>query len=87
VLAVDLGDGDDVVDAPLFPVAPPIPVEERPPPLLGREPVEPRCPSCRGVLADAVRHLRVPVDIEVTVDLVSCCWCGHTLTTRIVELG
>ena len=34
-----------------------------------------------------VRARRTPVDIEVTVDLVYCGWCGHLLTTRIVERG
>ncbi len=55
--------------------------------VLGRESVEPRCPACRKAAVNAVRHLRVPVDIEVTVDLVYCGWCGHLLTTRIVERG
>ncbi len=55
--------------------------------VLGKESVEPRCPACHKPAASAVRHLRVPVDIEVTVDLVYCGWCGHLLTTRIVERG
>ena len=70
---------------PLFPVAPPVADLEGD--VLGRESAEPRCPACRRVAVDAVRHLRVPVDIEVTVDLVYCGWCGHLLTTRIVERG
>ena len=71
--------------APLFPIAPPIPQIEGD--VLGKESAEPRCPACRKVATNAVRHLRVPVDIEVTVDLVYCGWCGHVLTTRIVERG
>jgi ATP-dependent Clp protease ATP-binding subunit ClpA len=69
----------------LFPIAPPIPQLEGD--VLGKESAEPRCPHCRKVATNAVRHLRVPVDIEVTVDLVYCGWCGHLLTTRIVERG
>lgn len=69
----------------LFPIAPPIAQLEED--VLGRESVEPRCPACRKAAVNAVRHLRVPVDIEVTVDLVYCGWCGHLLTTRIVERG
>jgi len=69
--------------APLF--APPLAQLEGD--VLNKESTEPRCPACRKVATDAVRHLRVPVDIEVTVDLVYCGWCGHLLTTRIVERG
>jgi len=76
--------GDDVTA--MFPIAPPIAQLEGDI-LAGRESVEPRCPACRKVATNAVRHLRVPVDIEVTVDLVYCGWCGHLLTTRIVERG
>jgi len=54
------------VVAPLFPVAPPVADLEGD--VLGRESAEPRCPACRRVAVDAVRHLRVPVDIEVTVE-------------------
>jgi len=70
---------------PMFQVAPPLAQLEGD--VLGRESAEPRCPACRRVAVNAVRHLRVPVDIEVTVDLVYCGWCGHLLTTRIVERG
>ena len=69
----------------LFPKAPPMADLEGD--VLGKESAEPRCPGCRKVATNAVRHLRVPVDIEVTVDLVYCGWCGHLLTTRIVERG
>jgi len=81
------GDEDDPQAAPLFPIAPPIPADETEgmADVLGGAAVQPRCPSCRNSLADVVRHLRVPVDIEVTVDLVYCGRCGHSLTTRIVE--
>jgi hypothetical protein len=71
--------------APLFPIAPPLAQLEGD--VLNKESTEPRCPACRKVATNAVRHLRVPVDIEVTVDLVYCGWCGHLLTTRIVERG
>ncbi len=71
--------------APPFPVAPSASQIEGD--VLGKESAEPRCPACRKVATNAVRHLRVPVDIEVTVDLVYCGWCGHLLTTRIVERG
>ncbi len=70
---------------PMFQIAPPLAQLEGD--VLGRESAEPRCPACRRVVVNAVRHLRVPVDIEVTVDLVYCGWCGHLLTTRIVERG
>jgi len=70
---------------PLLPIAAPLAQMEGD--MLGRESAEPRCPACRRVAVNAVRHLRVPVDIEVTVDLVYCGWCGHLLTTRIVERG
>jgi len=79
----DLG-GDEV--SAMFPIAPPIAQLEGDV-LGGRESAEPRCPACRKVATNAVRHLRVPVDIEVTVDLVYCGWCGHLFTTRIVERG
>lgn len=78
-------DPEDEEVSPLFPIAPPVPQLEGD--VLGRDPAEPRCPACRRVAVNAVRHLRVPVDIEVTVDLVYCGWCGHLLTTRIVERG
>ena len=71
--------------APMFQIAPPLAQLEGD--VLGRESTEPRCPGCRRVVVNAVRHLRVPVDIEVTVDLVYCGWCGNLLTTRIVERG
>jgi ATP-dependent Clp protease ATP-binding subunit ClpC len=77
--------GDDEMSA-MFPIAPPIAQLEGDV-LGGRESAEPRCPACRKVATNAVRHLRVPVDIEVTVDLVYCGWCGHLFTTRIVERG
>ncbi len=77
--------GGDEVSA-MFPIAPPIAQLEGDV-LGGRESAEPRCPACGKVATNAVRHLRVPVDIEVTVDLVYCGWCGHLLTTRIVERG
>jgi len=80
----DIPGGDDVTA--MFPIAPPIAQLEGDV-LPGRESVEPRCPACRKAATNAVRHLRVPVDIEVTVDLVYCGWCGHLLTTRIVERG
>jgi len=70
---------------PLVGVAPPLAQLEGD--VLGRESAEPRCPACHKAITNAVRHLRVPVDIEVTVDLVYCSWCGHLLTTRIVERG
>ena len=75
--------GDEMVL--LFPLV--VPLEEMERDVLGKEPSEPRCPGCRKVATNAVRHLRVPVDIEVTVDLVYCGLCGHLLTTRIVERG
>ncbi len=84
VASADPDPGGDEVSG-LFPVAPPVPALEGD--VLGKESAEPRCPSCRKVATNAVRHLRVPVDIEVTVDLVYCGWCGHLLTTRIVERG
>ena len=71
--------------APMFQIAPPLAQLEGD--VLSRDPAEPRCSACRRVVVNAVRHLRVPVDIEVTVDLVYCGWCGHLLTTRIVERG
>lgn len=84
VVAPDaVGPEDDLTR--LFPIAPPIAQLEGD--VLGRESAEPRCPACGKVATNAVRHLRVPVDIEVTVDLVYCGWCGHLLTTRIVERG
>ena len=76
--------GLEEVAAPLFPIAPPLAQLEGD---VLKESTEPRCPACRKVATNAVRHLRVPVDIEVTVDLVYCGWCGHLLTTRIVERG
>ncbi len=84
VADVDPDPGGDDVER-LFPLAPPVARLEGD--VLGRESAEPRCPACRKVATNAVRHLRVPVDIEVTVDLVYCGWCGHLLTTRIVERG
>jgi len=85
VASADPDPGGDEMSA-MFPIAPPIPQLEGDV-LGGRESAEPRCPGCRKVATNAVRHLRVPVDIEVTVDLVYCGWCGHLLTTRIVERG
>jgi hypothetical protein len=77
---------EDALDVgPLFPLAPPMAIIEGD--VLARPAVVPRCPSCSNDLADGIRHLRVPVDIEVTVDLVYCGRCGTTLTTRIVERG
>ncbi len=85
VVSGDPDPGGDEVSA-MFPIAPPIAQLEGD--VLGRrESAEPRCPACGKVATNAVRHLRVPVDIEVTVDLVYCGWCGHLLTTRIVERG
>jgi ATP-dependent Clp protease ATP-binding subunit ClpA len=84
VAKADPDPGDDELSG-LFQIAPPIAQLEGD--VLGNEPAEPRCPGCRKVATNAVRHLRVPVDIEVTVDLVYCGWCGHLLTTRIVERG
>ena len=84
VVSADPDPGGDEMTR-LFPIAPPIAQLEGD--VLGNEPSEPRCPGCRNVATNAVRHLRVPVDIEVTVDLVYCGWCGHLLTTRIVERG
>lgn len=84
VANADPDPGDDEISR-LFPIAPPIAELEGD--VLGKESAEPRCPGCRNVATNAVRHLRVPVDIEVTVDLVYCGWCGHLLTTRIVERG
>ncbi|MEO5678248.1 MAG: Clp protease N-terminal domain-containing protein [Acidimicrobiales bacterium] len=85
VLAMAAADPQIEDVAPLFPIARPVAQLEGD--VLGRESAEPRCPACRKVAVNAVRHLRVPVDIEVTVDLVYCGWCGHLLTTRIVERG
>ena len=85
VASADPDPGGDEVPA-MFAVAAPLPHLEGDV-LAGRESAEPRCPGCRKVATNAVRHLRVPVDIEVTVDLVYCGWCGHLLTTRIVERG
>jgi hypothetical protein len=77
---------DDPLDpGPMFPLAPPMAILEGD--VLAKSAVSPRCASCHRPLADGVRHLRVPVDIEVTVDLVYCGHCGETLTTRIVERG
>jgi len=84
VASADPDPGGDEISR-LFPIGPPRAELEGD--VLGKESAEPRCPSCRKVATDAVRHLRVPVDIEVTVDLVYCGWCGHLLTTRIVERG
>jgi len=88
LLLVASGDPDLGADemSAMFPIAPPIAQLEGDV-LGGRESAEPRCPACRKVATNAVRHLRVPVDIEVTVDLVYCGWCGHLFTTRIVERG
>jgi hypothetical protein len=85
VARVDPDPGGDEISA-MFPIAPPIAQLEGDV-LGGKESAEPRCPGCRNVATNAVRHLRVPVDIEVTVDLVYCGWCGHLFTTRIVERG
>jgi len=85
VASADPDPGGDEVTA-LFPIAPPLAQLEGDV-LGGRESSEPRCSACRRVATNAVRHLRVPVDIEVTVDLVYCGWCGHLFTTRIVERG
>ena len=84
VASADPDPGGDEVTR-LFPIGALIPQLEGD--VLGKESAEPRCPGCRKVATNAVRHLRVPVDIEVTVDLVYCGWCGHLLTTRIVERG
>jgi ATP-dependent Clp protease ATP-binding subunit ClpC len=84
VASADPDPGGDEMPG-LFPITPPIPLLEGD--VLGKESAEPRCPGCRKVATNAVRHLRVPVDIEVTVDLVYCGWCGHLFTTRIVERG
>ena len=85
VASADPDPGGGEVPA-MFAAVPPLPQLEGDV-LAGRESAEPRCPGCRKVATNAVRHLRVPVDIEVTVDLVYCGWCGHLLTTRIVERG
>ena len=85
VASIDPDPGGDEMPA-IFPMATPIPMFEGDV-LGGKESAEPRCPGCRKVATNAVRHLRVPVDIEVTVDLVYCGWCGHLFTTRIVERG
>lgn len=88
VLAVGAGSvvEEEAMDAgALFPLSAPTAVTEGD--VLEAAPAPPRCPSCRHDLTDSVRHLRVPVDIEVTVDLVYCGRCGSTLTTRIAETG
>ncbi len=90
LLSVGPGIEAGVAASPILRLAPPVAVSEVPD-LLSLEdpdaPGGPRCPGCFGDLSDAVRHLRMPVDIEVTVDLVYCGRCGHTLTTRVVERG
>ena len=85
VASVDPDPSGEEISA-MFPIAPPIPQLEGDV-LGGKESAEPRCPGCRNIATNAVRHLRVPVDIEVTVDLVYCGWCGYLFTTRIVERG
>lgn len=85
VASADPDPGGDEIPS-MFPIAPAIAQLEGDV-LGGRESAEPRCPGCRKVATNAVRHLRVPVDIEVTVDLVYCGRCGHLFTTRIVERG
>jgi len=85
VASIDPDPDSDEIPA-MFPIAPSVPIFEGDV-LGGKESAEPRCPGCRKVATNAVRHLRVPVDIEVTVDLVYCGWCGHLFTTRIVERG